>query len=615
MKIRLLILALFLATVCLGNTITINQTFSYYTEITPFNGINNASSITMSGNVVLNSDTSLVRIVMIDNIGEEYMLFESYSMIVDTNEYSFNNYTEETKYLHNIKPQALKIYAEDACVHIQSIYVDTNTRTSTLEQTENQRYNYYKSMNQQKIAKLNSQISKRGMRWMAEETNWGIMYLKEKRSYFGGMNDYNSYGFEYQIDGIFALPHCWVRPLLRTDPVIIYEYDIRDLHNALSTTSPYYNFNSSNGWITPKKNQLWPTCGSCWAFASVAMTEGIVNLYFNKHIDLDLSEQQILSCTPKYWGFNSNGDSILVNTCSGGSTWDALDYISAEGIVEESIAPYQASDIPCASLNIINHQELIKVNVLSSYSSLLDRKKALVSKGPLYASTSKHVMVAVGWQDYSDGSVVWILKDSNPQNEEGLRYVDNGSLSGFRGCSYKSSLNYYESDRVCVDMDGDGYYNWGIGTKPETCPVCAPDTPDGNDADPTIGPVDDYGQTILPFTPLSITDTEVTISQTWSNDTIICGDIVIKNNAILTLSGSISMQASHRIYVKSGSKLIINGGKTSLAGITVESGGTLILNGNGTIEIYNPADVIINIGGLFFHNYGKINVVNPFMPN
>ena len=55
--------------------------------------------------------------------------------------------------------------------------------------------------------------------------------------------------------------------------------------------------------------------------------------------------------------------------------------------------------------------------------------------------------------------------------------------------------------------------------------------------------------------------------------------------------------------------------KTSLAGITIESGGTLTLNGNGTIEIFNPADVIIAVGGIFNYNYGKINVVNPFMPN
>lgn len=630
-----------MATVCFAKTINVNQTYNHYVELTPFSSVSNASSVTITGSVTLNSDTSLVRILLIDNVGEESMLFESYSMIVDTNSYSFSNYTDETKYLHNIKPQSLKIYAEDATVYIQSIYVNTNVRTSTLEQTEGLRYNYYKSMNQQKIAKMNSQISKRGMRWTAGETDWGNLYYKDKKIELGGTINYNSYGFEYQIEGAFSFPQEWETPLLKTDPYVVFEYDVRNLHNALDpqspyynppdkinghnaldTLSPYYNPNSTHGWLTPTKDQLYEEhpntpypCSSCWAFAAVAMAEAIVNLYFNKHIDLNLSEQQIISCTSKEWC--QDDTTLLCNTCqNGGSTSDALTYISSNGVVNESVAPYQARDISCDSLDIVTNQELIKINgPYTRNFTLNDRKKALVSKGPLFAATIKHAMVVVGWQEYSDGKVDWILKDSNPQNEDGLRYVNNSSLSKFQAISYKSSLGYTESDRVCADMDGDGYYNWGIGTKPATCPDCAPDTPDGNDADPTIGPINEYGQPILPFTPLTIPDTEVTTSQTWSNNRTICGDLIIKNNATLTLTGTISMQASHRIYVKSGAKLIINGGKTSLAGITVESGGTLTLNGNGTIEIFNPADVIITVGGLFNHNYGKINVVNPFLPN
>ena len=616
MKIRLLILALLLATVCLGNTITINQTYSSYTEITPFNGINNASSITMSGKVVLNSDTSLVRIVMIDNIGEEYMLFESYSMIVDTNVYSFSNYTDETKYLHNIKPQSLRIYAEDASVYLQSIYVNTNTSTSTLEQIENLRYNHYVSMNQQKIAKMNSQISKRGMRWTAGETEWGNLNLKEKRSYYGGREDYNSYGFEYQVDGIFALPHRWECPLAKTDPTIVYEYDIRNLHNALNPTSPYYNPNSEHGWVTPRKFQNVPqTCGSCWVFGPVAQIESLCNLYYNRYIDLDLSEQQVLSCTPKFYYCG-----IWVGTCSGGYAQRSIAYISANGIVDENTCSYYAKDTLCEYLNISNPLEKVSIIYLNRFKASFfsdSVKKALVKYGPLSGTIPGHVMALVGWQEYSDGSISWKFKNSTTWNTDslGLRYVSENTLDTVDVVKVINTMTYFESDRVCIDMDGDGYYNWGIGTKPATCPDCAPDTPDGNDADPTIGPINEYGYPVLPFTPLLIADTEVTTSQTWSNNRTICGDLIIRNNATLTLTGMISMQASHRIYVKSGAKLVINGGKTSLAGVTIESGGTLTLNGNGTIEIFNPADVIIAVGGIFNHNYGKINVVNPFMPN
>lgn len=652
MKIKLLIFLLFLSTICLGSTITINQTYTNYVELTPFGSINNASSITITGNVALNSDTSLVRIVLVDNIGEEYMLFESYSMIVDTNVYSFSNYTDETKYLHNINPLSLRIYVEDASLQLQSIYVNTNTRTSTFSQTETLRHNYYVTMNQQKIVRLNNQISKRRMRWTAGETAWGNLYCRDKKIEFGGSIDYNSYGFEYQIDGAFSFPQEWDVPLLKTDPYVVFEYDVRNLHNALDPQSPYYNPpnkinghnaldtlssfynpNSTHGWLTPTKDQLYEehpntsyACGSCWAFAAVAVVEGIVNLYFNRHIDFNLSEQQIVSFTPpKVSRFDENGNYIgLSNTCKvGGFPYDALQYISKFGIVEESCIPYMAADIDSSIYNISSCAESIfikDIHFVSSQNNAL--KQAIVRYGPIAGSITigkfGHAMALVGWQDYNDGTIDWIYKDSNPWGSSGLRKISSSSsatLSSNYRASYSSCFTYTDSDRVCVDMDGDGYYNWGIGEKPATCPDCAPDTLDGNDADSTIGPVDEYGHPILPFTPLLIADTEVTSSQTWSNNRTICGDLIIKDNAILTLTGTILMQASHKIYVKNGSKLIINGGKTSLGGITVENGGTLTLNGNGTIEIFKPADVTIQIGGIFNHNWGEITIVNPFMPN
>ncbi len=55
-----------------------------------------------------------------------------------------------------------------------------------------------------------------------------------------------------------------------------------------------------------------------------------------------------------------------------------------------------------------------------------------------------------------------------------------------------SSLDFNETDVLCTDNDGDGYYSWGIGPKPSHCPE-SPDEPDGDDSDPCIGPMDEYG--------------------------------------------------------------------------------------------------------------------------
>ena len=54
----------------------------------------------------------------------------------------------------------------------------------------------------------------------------------------------------------------------------------------------YRNFQGEN-WLTSVKSQ--DGCGSCWAFAAVGVLEGFINLYFNQQIDVDLSEQHLVS--------------------------------------------------------------------------------------------------------------------------------------------------------------------------------------------------------------------------------------------------------------------------------------------------------------------------------
>ena len=70
------------------------------------------------------------------------------------------------------------------------------------------------------------------------------------------------------------------------------------------------------------------SCGSCYAFAAVATTEG---RYFIKHTDkVSLSEQQIVDCTRDCYG------------CDGGWIDRALNFLRYNGAMSQASYPYQS---------------------------------------------------------------------------------------------------------------------------------------------------------------------------------------------------------------------------------------------------------------------------------
>lgn len=85
----------------------------------------------------------------------------------------------------------------------------------------------------------------------------------------------------------------------------------------------------------------------------------------------------------------------------------------------------------------------------------------------------------------------------------------------------------------CLDKDGDGFFNWGIGPKPSSCPPCAPDDEDWNDNDPSRAIMDKTTGEILAITspPIGRT-TNVTVYnkyfEYWTTNKYPCGDIMVK---------------------------------------------------------------------------------------
>ena len=93
---------------------------------------------------------------------------------------------------------------------------------------------------------------------------------------------------------------------------------------------------SGNGYVSPIRDQ--GTCGSCYAFGSMAMLEARFRILSNSSMHI-LSTQEIVSCSEYSQG------------CEGGFPYlIAGKYAEDFGVVADSCVPYDGKDIPCASL-------------------------------------------------------------------------------------------------------------------------------------------------------------------------------------------------------------------------------------------------------------------------
>jgi hypothetical protein len=193
-------------------------------------------------------------------------------------------------------------------------------------------------------------------------------------------------------------------------------------------------------------------CGSCWAFGTVAPLE--CNILIKDHIEVDLSEQWLVSCNKNRWG------------CNGG--WWAhsyfqynMDLFNGTGAVMEEEFPYVATDVPCNGP--YHHPYTIDSwRYVGSYpgGTRTDAiKQAIMTYGPVsvccavtqaFASYSggifnendsdaeiNHAVALVGWDDSQGTNGVWILRNSwgSWWGEDGYMRIEYGvDKVGYSAC-------------------------------------------------------------------------------------------------------------------------------------------------------------------------------------
>ncbi|MBO7045926.1 MAG: hypothetical protein J6W38_06180 [Prevotella sp.] len=580
--------------------VTVRQTISNNTEI-PFGVRTPISGLSVSGRVVFkNDDDSYVRVIMKDEYNYEHLVYENYPLLADAMSFDFQNIAMETKQLDRIIPNIVRVELKNATLTLESLNYIGQSDSKTLSY-ENETF-LLKEQSQYIVDRLNKNLAKHKMIWRAGMTSVAEKTYEEKKALFGGEVP-QLYGFEYYSGGVFAMPGT-LKPVSNTNTKNI-------TSNSYVSEWDWRNRHGKN-WMTCVKDQ--GNCGSCWAHAAVSVVESYVNLYYNRLINPNLSEQEIIAC--KGIGCHANYENV------------ALKYIRDNGIVNEQCFPYNIPDsMNCwkkcdfpDTLAFINGYMFVDEDT-SSIKQALFNNPLTIAIGPWH-----HSMVIVGYKTIALGDTIYlgnqsganyVIVDSNHlnylnknawiiKNSWGTQWGNNGygyifvkesniwrvlTPTGNVTCNI---LN--DNDINCEDADGDGLYFWGVGSKPANCPSWVPDEADGDDSNINYGTLDNYGN--LALLPEGIT---IKNTLTYSQNGSMAYRLGIVNGGIYTITGTMTLTGTAKIRVCEGGTLILDGGTLQNADITMVPGCTVILRNNGKInmapgKLFNaPVGAIVNI--------------------
>lgn len=586
----------------------------------------NITGLYVSGTAILNhSSNSLVRITLQDDYNTEWLVYELFPLLADSNTVSFSNAAFETSVLDNIKAKRLKVKIINAVLQL----TDINTSNQAIASYSLQQSRAMEAQSNYIINKLNENLEKRNIPWRAGETSVSQMTYEEKKAMFGGEVP-NLGGFEYYKGGIFVMP----------------DYELQTEDKGIATTStastskegdPYvkeWDWRNRHGknWMTSVKFQ--GGCGSCWAFATLGTLEAYINLYYNQLLDIDLSEQELISCAVTSDGNEGN---TVGKGCNGGNFQFATDYIRDFGIIDENAFPYIAGNGECSNKSS-NPSEQFFITATTWdilwYPQEMNEIKSNLFNAPLSMTIHdwNHDVVLTGFKVFQEGDVIsyssystdtikaedpligqtaLLIKNSYGDwwGEEGYGYIILGdsstiTLNGFSGPI--TSMNHDNNDIVSMDYDGDGYYFAGINTVPGFIPRY-PGGIDNDDSNDDYALIDSYGnlQRIIPSN-LNINNYTVSTQYFPYNDYrgFIPYNLTIKSGGNFIVKENFKFYKDATVTIEAGGKMTIDGCTLEQADITVKPGGELTLINNGHIILKKGDDMNAEKGSIVNINNG-----------
>ena len=201
------------------------------------------------------------------------------------------------------------------------------------------------------------------------------------------------------------------------------EAGVRAFEVPASPADHYFSWHNVDGvdWMTPVRDQA--QCGSCFVFGSLGALESQIKVNTgNPYVDVDLSEQSIISCG-------------LIGSCgNGGFAEEVALQLRSIGVTDESCYPYLAEEGQCSercrdwvnrSVRIASahmsarpwSESQLKSRIVQSpvivnmqvYDDFYGYKSGVYSRSSSAEPSGWHMVALVGWDDIDFS---WIVRNS-----------------------------------------------------------------------------------------------------------------------------------------------------------------------------------------------------------
>ena len=449
-------------------------------------------------------EASLTVIVLEDTDGHEHVVAESSWFRFDTTEVYLNHYCEETAILSGVTPAYLKCYlSDDANVTITNIYTSSQPATNN---TDTIASHIKEEQANEIVDRINDYNSRHGRLWEAAVTDVSLLAYQDKKEYYDeGNTDSYSSNMQYYSKGLFEIGEPRAYSASMDSSLFVPCFDWRNRHGK--------------NWLTSVKNQGWS--GYCVPFAAVSMLESNMMLHYNDVSSINLSEQYVASYAGVSYKRGTSLEKPIKFLKSDGTIDDAsMPFVHSEDYIPPTIRPEGEEHVYLYDYDKIN-LDTIPFDTI---------KKYIINNGPgvcgyrIYLnpdSTEKggHAMTLAGYgtitsdtsyiyidgflsdtiihkSDSLFGRTFWIYKNSSSVKfgHNGYMYaiyhdVGRWFMNGDAFFPKGTPLSNVSRTILCEDLDGDGYFNWGVGSP--HIPIWAES--DGDDSDPTIGHMNEYG--------------------------------------------------------------------------------------------------------------------------